>query len=183
MRGKKISIDKTKVKEHGIKLAKLVRNVSIAAVSMLILAAGAGVLYSWYMSNNSPEVETVILDKTPKKSSIIEPTKPADNAPVGAAVRTLTTPVTPGMNASVSVKTTPEVECTITVEYNKIPSTDSGLYQKISDEYGMVSWAWTVEDTVPLGTWPVKVTCALGERSAFVQGDLKVQASLSSEED
>jgi hypothetical protein len=66
MRGKKISIDKTKVKEHGIKLAKLVRNVSIAAVSMLILAAGAGVLYSWYMSNNSPEVETVVLDKTPK---------------------------------------------------------------------------------------------------------------------
>ncbi len=181
MRVKKISIDKETVKKHGIKFATFVRNVIITVFILIILAVGAGILYTWYMSNNSPAATTAAPVVSPKKA-FIEPTKPADNVPVGAAIHNLTSPVMPGMNASVSVKTTPDAECSIIVEYNKIPSTDSGLKKNVADKYGMVTWAWTVEETVPYGTWPVKITCALGKRSAYVQGDLKVQSSLDTEQ-
>jgi hypothetical protein len=53
-------------------------------------------------------------------------------------------------------------------------STDSGLAQKNADEYGLLSWTWTVEPTVPLGKWPVKISCAYDGKGAFVQGDLVV---------
>jgi hypothetical protein len=86
----------------------------------------------------------------------------------------LTSPEAPGDNVSMSVKTVPTSTCTIRVEYNKIPSTDSGLVAKTADEFGIVSWTWTVGEDVPLGTWPAKVTCVYNGRSAVVQGDLQV---------
>lgn len=104
----------------------------------------------------------------------ITPAKPAANAKESASIQMLTSPVAPGSNASVSVKTNAASKCTITVEYNKVASTDSGLKPKVADEFGMISWAWTVEESVPLGKWPVKVTCAYNDQSSVVQGDLVV---------
>lgn len=106
------------------------------------------------------------------------PTKPAENTPVSASVQSLDSPIVPGMNVAMTVRTKPESTCSIKFIYNEITSTDSGLIDKVADEYGMVSWSWTVDGGVPLGVWPVKVTCVLGEKSAVVIGDLEVVGSL-----
>lgn len=98
----------------------------------------------------------------------------AENAPVGASVQLLTSPVAPGSNASITIKTLPITNCTISVVYDKTASKDSGLAAKISDEFGSITWAWTVEPTVPVGKWPVTVTCARGKKSGVVIGDLVV---------
>ena len=110
--------------------------------------------------------------------TVIEPTKPDPTSKVGASIQTITTPVVPGSNASVMIRTNPSATCVISVEYDKVPSKDSGLIQKTADEYGVVEWAWTVEQDAPLGTWPVTMTCANQKNSAMVRGDLQVVKTL-----
>ena len=140
---------------------------------MLLVAAGAAYTFLMgHQASNTPVHTTA--DVAPVEPAI-KPSKPAPNAPESAAVESLTSPVAPGANASVAIKTNPGSKCTIAVVYNNVASTDSGLVAKIADDYGDVSWSWTVGPDVPLGTWPVKVTCAYNTRSAFVQGDLTVQ--------
>jgi hypothetical protein len=45
----------------------------------------------------------------------------------------------------------------------------------VADDFGIVSWTWTVEESVPLGEWPVDVTCAFNDQSAMVRGKLVVE--------
>lgn len=152
-----------------------VRNVLVVIGILLVLVVGCGVAYVWYIGQqpvNTAAEETPI---ETVQAPVIKPPQPAANAKVGAAVHMLTSPVAQGANASITVKTTPAAECTIKVVYDKTPSTDSGLIAKVADEYGMVSWSWTVEVSAPTGKWPAKVTCSSGEQSAVVQGDLVVE--------
>jgi hypothetical protein len=137
---------------------------------------GGGVGYTWYMGQHDDGSTLGVatpVEATP--APVIKPSKPSPNAPVGASVQMLTTPVVPGENASITVKTTPMANCTIKVEYNKVASTDSGLIPKAADEFGIIGWSWTVEESVPLGTWPVTVTCTYNKKSAMVRGDLVVK--------
>ncbi len=77
-------------------------------------------------------------------------------------------------NASIIIRTNAGSKCVIAVVYDKTASSDSGLGSKTADEYGIASWTWTVESSVPIGKWPVKVTCVYNGRSAVVQGNLQV---------
>lgn len=157
------------------RIAKFIRNTAISIGVLLVLIVGGGIAYTWYMGQSSPEnTAAVAAPVEVKPTPVIKHVKPAANAKVGASVQMLTSPVTPGSNASITIKTNPESTCTITVVYDKVASKDSGLTSKVADEYGMVSWAWTVETSVPLGKWPVKVTCTHNKNSAVVQGDLQV---------
>ena len=121
------------------------------------------------------EVEEV--DSTPT----IKHVKPAENAPVGVSIQTLTTPIVPGSNASVVIKTNPSATCTIKVEYNGVASKDSGLAPKVADDFGTITWAWTVELAVPEGKWPVSITCIKGKLSGVVLGDLVVSKKITEE--
>jgi hypothetical protein len=145
-------------------------------VVLLVLLVGAGLGYTWYMGKHAVKDATTVEEPvaTPK-APVIKPSKPSPDAAVGVAIHALTTPVMPGDNSSVTIQTTPEVRCDIVVEYNKVASKDSGLVSKYSDEYGVASWSWTVDDTAPVGKWPVKITCTSAkEKSGVVQGDLEV---------
>ena len=51
----------------------------------------------------------------------------------------------------------------------------SGLVKKIADEFGVVTWAWTVPAGTPQGTWPVNVSCKNKKYSAVVSSDLVVK--------
>jgi hypothetical protein len=104
-------------------------------------------------------------------------TKAKPEGPVGVSVQVLTSPVKPGGNASMTIRTRPEAACSIRVTYKDQLSTDGGLIPKTADEFGLVQWTWTVESSRPVGTWPVDVTCALGEESGYVRGDLEVANS------
>ncbi len=160
------------------RLFRFLRNVIISFVVLLILLIMAGVAYTWYMGQNDKDIPVTAPIKT-TTPTIAKPTMPGPNAKEGASVQTITSPVAPGENSSISVKTNPESVCKIKVEYNKVASTDSGLVAKTADEYGIVSWSWTVGPATPVGKWPVTVTCVWNNKSAVVVGDLVVEAEIN----
>jgi hypothetical protein len=160
------------------RIVRLIRNVLISALILVVLFVGAGLAYTWYMGQNTvPEVAKVIENKS-NEPVVLKHTQPGENTPESASIQSLDSPVLPGSNVSVTVRTQPFSICKISVIYDKTPSTDSGLYNKTSDDFGMVSWTWTVEDSVPLGKWPVKITCTRNDKSAVVIGDLKVVSQI-----
>lgn len=153
--------------------SKTARNTAISIVVLLVLFVGGGVGYTYFLGAQDTPPTAATAPVVPTDAPI-KPVKPAANAPESAAVQTLTSPVSAGSNASISVKTNAGSKCTIAVVYGSVASTDSGLAAKVADEYGVVNWSWTVEDGAPLGTWPVKVTCVYNGKTGFVQGDLQV---------
>jgi hypothetical protein len=155
--------------------SKWLRNSLISAGVLLVLMIGGGVAYTYFYG---PDGSDAAIPKpttdTAEPNTPFTPRKPAANAVESASVQTLTTPIPPGANASISVKTNPTSTCKISVVYNGAASTDSGLAPKVADDYGTVTWTWTVADTVPLGTYPVNVTCEYNTRSAVTRGELVV---------
>jgi hypothetical protein len=162
-------------------LPKPVRNTLISVVILLVLVMAAGAVYTWYIDGQPVKKPKVVTSAYQLTSPLPRAIKPAANARVGASVETLTSPVAPGDNAAITVRTLATATCKISVVYKSIASTDSGLVQKTADEYGTVSWTWTVGKTVPTGTWPVNVTCAYNGRTGYVRGDLIVQTNATSE--
>lgn len=159
--------------------ARRARNIIVSIVLLLVLLVGSGVGYTWYMGKYAKVESSAIappLNTLPEP--VVEVRKQAPDAVVGASVQMITSPLVPGMNAMITVKTNTEAKCVIKVVYDKTASTDSGLSEKTADEYGMVSWTWTVEPTAPLGLWPVTVTCANAKNSAVVKADLKLDKTL-----
>ena len=166
-------------KNKRLQIIKTVRNIVISAVSLLVLLVGVGFAYTWWMGQQSVDDTSAINEPIEfTKTPVIEPRKPAPDARIGASVQTLTSPVSPGMNSSITVRTNAGAKCTIAVIYNEIASKDSGLIPKVTNEFGMVSWTWTVEKLVPIGKWPVNVTCANIKNSAFVRGNLIVAKTI-----
>jgi len=157
------------------RLVLFLRNTVISIAVLLGLLVGGGVAYTWYMGQQPVAPAAVAIQEEKKSAPAVKPTAPSPTGRVSASVQMLTSPVLPGENASITVRTNALAKCTIKVEYNKVPSTDSGLMQKAADEFGMVTWAWSVPAAAPLGKWPVKVTCANEKNSAMVQGDLVVK--------
>lgn len=147
------------------------RSVTLLVI-FFVLLGGVGAAYAWYTARNAKVVITE--SPTPVSKQLKEATVPAANTPVGVSVTILTSPVKPGSNVSMTIKTKPKAACSIRVEYNKQPSTDSGLVPKQADEYGVVVWTWTVESTRPAGKWPIDVTCAENEKSGYVRGELEL---------
>ena len=148
------------------------------ALSVLILLAlfvGAGVAYVRFIGNETQSAQNAQTTPPPAKLSLPTPHKPDPKNPVGVSLQSLYTPVKAGQNTSITIKTTPTAKCIIKVTYDGQPSTDSGLAAKNADEYGMATWSWTVEKTVPAGKWPVAVTCAYAKHSGFMQKELQVQ--------
>lgn len=163
-----------------MRIPKTAVYTTVSVLALLLLFVGGGLAYVWYTGQNTPEVATV--DSTPTADTSerrITPTKPAANAQASASVQMLTTPVAPGENASISVKTVATSTCSIKVEYNNVPGIDSGLITKTADEFGIISWTWTVDASAPQGTWPVTVTCTYNGRAAVVRGDLQVAVPAS----
>ena len=159
-----------------VQVLKKVRNVAVTGVVLLVLVVGVGVAYTWYVGQDEATNTAAIPEPVDAASApAITPTKPAADAKQSAAVQMLSSPIAPGDNASIMVKTNATSECTITVEYNDVPSTDSGLKPKKADDFGIVSWTWSVEETVPVGKWPVDVVCAYNDQTAMVRGNLVVE--------
>ncbi len=154
--------------------SKVLRNSVISAGILLVLIISGGVAYTYFYGPDGSQAATVAPQSAGEPNTAFKPSKPAANAVESAAIQTITSPVAPGANTSVTVKTNPTSSCKISVVYNGVASTDSGLAPKAANEYGTVSWTWTVANTVPIGTWPVNITCEYHTRSAFVRAELVV---------
>lgn len=148
--------------------------MAISVVTLAVIIGGAGLAYTYFLGPNSDQSATAVEEPVPAPRQEIKASKPAANAVVSASVSLLSSPVAPGENTSVTIKTVATAKCTIAVAYGSVVAKDSGLTPKVADEFGTVSWAWTVDEAAALGTWPVKVTCVYNGRSAVVQADLVV---------
>jgi hypothetical protein len=155
-------------------VAKTILKTAIAIVVLIVLIVAAGVGYVWYTGKNSEQTAKPVLKVPIVSYGLPKPKAPNPKNPESAAIETILSPVAAGANSSVTVKTQPTSKCTIEVSYNNLPSKDSGLVPKTADDYGNITWSWTVDKTAPAGKWPVKVTCAWLGKSAFVQSDLEV---------
>lgn len=154
------------------------RKTIFSIIVLLAILILIGIAYVWYLGQQKPE--TAIITEIPKRPStqkLITPHKPKPDAVVGVSVQSLSTPIAPGQNASIMIRTNPDAKCSITVTYNNVPSKDSGLVEKVADEYGMANWTWTVPAGTPLGKWPVRVTCANTAKSGMVEDKLEVKNS------
>lgn len=77
----------------------------------------------------------------------------------GLEILSVTSPVSVGANATLTVKTSPSASCTITVYYKSGASSAAGLGPKIADANGAVSWTWKVGARTTPGTWKIVVSC------------------------
>jgi hypothetical protein len=154
---------------------KLALKIFVTVIILVVLLVGGLIGYTWWVGKNAPKVESAvdIANKLPKQVKR-EARKQAPDAPVGVSVQSITA-AAPGGNASVTIRALERAKCSIVVDYNGTVSKDSGLAPKDADEWGMVTWSWTVEPTVPEGKYPVKMTCVRNKQSGFVQADLEVK--------
>jgi hypothetical protein len=70
----------------------------------------------------------------------------------------VTSPVSPGSYATLTVRVSRPARCSITVVYYSGPSEARGLYPKRSSG-GKVSWTWKVGTRTTAGRWPIRVNC------------------------
>ncbi len=145
--------------------------ISIAVLLVLLVCGATG--YVFYSDRTGAKPATSNALTSYKAPSLPKPSSPNPNAAEGAAVDAIDSPVSVGQNTSITIQTNRGSTCTISVTYNGVASKDSGLGPKKADDYGTITWSWTVDKTAAIGTWPVKVTCAYNGRTAFVQGDLQ----------
>jgi hypothetical protein len=147
----------------------------VSALILLVLMMCGGTIYIYIMDKGTgSKIETLPAANIATDDQPIKPMQPSVNAPEGAAIQMLSSPVAPGSDASVSVQTNPGSTCTIVVAYSKSNSTAAGLIAATADAFGSVNWDWTVDANAPLGTWPVKITCTYHSHVGFVQGDLQI---------
>ncbi len=156
-------------------MRRSVRNSLISALIIVGLFLAAGTAYTLFSDQKSPKQKPLAVGAATVSTPLAaKPTPPAPNAPVGVGLGSLTSPVSIGSNALLSVSTTAGANCVITVTYNNIVSKDSGLAPKTADAYGVASWSWTIDGSVPVGSWPIKVTCTYHGRSGVFDTNLQV---------
>lgn len=74
------------------------------------------------------------------------------------SVLKLTSPIKRGAVATLTVKTTPGANCTITVKYKSGPSHAAGLDPQAAQGDGTATWSWKVGTSTTPGTWSIIVT-------------------------
>ncbi len=151
----------------------VMRKATTWAGTLLLIFVLVGLVYTWWIGKQTQvEVPDVPVSRPISKApSVIQ-----DDSQVGVALQSLTTPVKPGENVAMMVKTNPKAACSILVTYNNDqPSADKGLVPKTADEYGTVSWSWKVEENRLPGTWPATVTCANATNSGVYVGKFVVE--------
>jgi hypothetical protein len=140
-------------------------------LAFLVIVALLAFAYTWYVGKTRP-VEQASTPVSTSPKPVVTATVVDENAPVGVAVQTVTSPVARGGNSSISIRTRPEAACSIRLTYSLTSeqdkeSKDAGLTPKIADEYGVVSWTWTVEIDRPVGRWPIEVNCAYKDQWGY----------------
>lgn len=167
--------------------ARLVRRlktgvVSVAAVAGVI-AAGLYVLV-WVQKPHALPQTTADASTQPKLPDL-SAQKIGPNVPIGSAIQAISSPVTPGSNANVTLRTTEGAVCSLKVvqldPYQKELArvSDSGLADKTADDYGMVTWTWTMPANAALTTWKADMFCKRGDKSTRSVGDIVVQKTVA----
>jgi len=100
---------------------------------------------------------------------------PVRAQPLQVRLVALTSPVSPGADATLTVQTAPGAMCLITVRYKSGPSTARGLVPKPAGGRGIVTWTWRVGTRTTPGRWPISVTCSAGGRQGALETTFEVR--------
>lgn len=84
-------------------------------------------------------------------------------------VLSLTSPIDPGQNATISIKGTPSKSYSITVYYKSGASKADGLYSKTSDSSGYVEWTWEVGTRTSAGSWRIVISSSVDSITTYIK--------------
>ena len=90
-------------------------------------------------------------------------------------VVSLTSPITAGGIASLTINTLPGTTCTITVYYKSGPSQAAGLGPQTAGGDGNVTWSWKVGSRTTPGMWSIVVTANLNGQSISTEIPFEVR--------
>jgi hypothetical protein len=80
------------------------------------------------------------------------------SASASVRLKHVTSPISAGSYATLTVSVSLTASCSITVNYRRGPSHAAGLYPKRSSA-GRVSWTWKVGSRTTPGRWTIDVYC------------------------
>jgi len=98
------------------------------------------------------------------------------NPPLVLEVKSLTSPVVQGTKTTLVVKADPGARVAVVVKLPAGQKIPSGLGEKTAAKDGSVSWTWTVDKTLPAGSYPVQVTSLYQGKTASQSTNLVVNA-------
>jgi len=108
----------------------------------------------------SPAPQQTPQTTAPEITSPLFPSQPVDDLPL--RIISLTSPINPGVYATLVVETLPGAECSAIVDYG--PSGVAVLRTQTVDGDGKVSWTWMVGKFS--GTWQVVVKASFDGKTA-----------------
>lgn len=115
--------------------------------------------------------------RAPPQQTILAPEAPL-TATTGApaiTVASLTSPISPGANARLSVHANPGALCAITVHYKSGPSEAAGLGPQTAGSDGLATWQWKVGTRTTPGVWRIVVTATLNGETGQVEIPFEVR--------
>jgi hypothetical protein len=90
------------------------------------------------------------------------------------SITKLTSPVKPGDDATVAIKTDPGALCKIEVKLKSGPSTAAGLKSQRADDKGVATWSWKIAPNAAVGDWPVTINVSSKGAKGTAAGTLKI---------
>lgn len=130
--------------------------------ALAIAACGGGQDIGSNGPSARPSASARVGHVSPRPSPSSKPTPDPNALPVSITAHTKS--VQRGGTASVTVKTSNGAECGISVNYPAGPSTAKGLEPAKAPTSGQITWKWTIASNTPKGTWPIVVSCTIGDR-------------------
>ena len=101
-------------------------------------------------------------------------TSAVTSGPLSIEVVSLTSPISHGSTAKLTVKTAPGALCTITVYYKSGASEAAGLGDQTAGSSGTVTWRWKVGTRTTPGLWSIVVTAEAGGQEESVEISFEV---------
>jgi hypothetical protein len=148
--------------------------LAVAGIAVAVAACGSSAgSPAPSTAAKSPAPTAQVLDATSRPTAQARPT--ADPNALAVKVTAHTKSVGRGGTASVTIKTTPGAECGISVLYSGSPSSAKGLEPKEADKKGTVLWNWTVASNTKKGTWPIEISCSVGDRTGDAETNFTVK--------
>lgn len=100
-----------------------------------------------------PETEAI----TEAQTTSPAPETTAESAESAVTILSVTSPIAPNSNATLTAKGIPGTTYSITVYYSSGPSTAKGLADKTAASDGSLSWEWKVGQRTKAGTYRIVV--------------------------
>lgn len=166
------------------RVVRRIRRALLIIMLITLLIVILALIYVWLFPPK-PDPALAPIPKGPQVPSDFSPTKFGEDVPIGSAIQSITTPISPGDNASIILRTTERSICSIAVVHiddygRKLRQLeDSGLVDKKADDYGVVSWTWTMPLDAALAEWKANMYCKRDSMSTESIGRIVVEPKKS----